>query len=537
MKTKPGASTRNPVQVSVSPASRRMAIMLPLAVVLMSIIFAAIVRGRLLRIPLERDEGEYAYAGQLLLHGIPPYREAFNMKFPGVYAAYAMLMSVFGQSIAGIHLGLLLCNAATIVLVFLLGRRLFGSAAGAAASAAYALLSLGTGVYGTQAHATHFVVLPALAASLLLLYAMDTGGFSALACSGLLFGVAVLMKQHGALLAAAGVMYLIWEQPKSALRNVAIFCAGASIPLALTAVALWIAGVFGRFWFWTFTYAREYVLETSLSTGINYFSASFSHVVGPNLLIWILAASGMLLVWWKKENRAAARFATTLLVFSFLAVCPGLYFREHYFVLMLPAIALLAGAGFAWLQGSLGNALAIGLYAAVLFLPVHQQSDFFFHLSPLEACRRMYLIEPFPEAVQVAEYVRAHTPDGARIAVMGSEPEIYFYANRRGVSGHIYMYGMMEPQPYALTMQNEMIHDIESARPEYIVLSTVVGTWLIRPESSHRIFEWWEGYSTQHYRKVGVAEIAAGESLYQWGSLENYQPRADVVLVVYQRRD
>ena len=52
--------------------------------------------------PLERDEGEYAYAGQLILQGIPPYELAWNMKFPGVYVAYAALMSVFGQ-IAGGH--------------------------------------------------------------------------------------------------------------------------------------------------------------------------------------------------------------------------------------------------------------------------------------------------------------------------------------------------------------------------------------------------------------------------------------------------
>ena len=44
------------------------------------------IRIRLLGIPLERDEGEYAYAGQLMLQGIAPYKLAYNMKFPGTYA-------------------------------------------------------------------------------------------------------------------------------------------------------------------------------------------------------------------------------------------------------------------------------------------------------------------------------------------------------------------------------------------------------------------------------------------------------------------
>ncbi|TMP95942.1 MAG: hypothetical protein E6L08_00160, partial [Verrucomicrobia bacterium] len=87
------------------------------------------IRIRLLGVPLERDEGEYAYAGQLMLQGIPPYKLAYNMKFPGTYAAYALIMSIFGQTITGIHLGLLLVNAATVALVFLLGRKLMNSTA------------------------------------------------------------------------------------------------------------------------------------------------------------------------------------------------------------------------------------------------------------------------------------------------------------------------------------------------------------------------------------------------------------------------
>src|SRR3954454_20677584 len=87
---------------------------------------AEAIRLRLLDLPLERDEGEYAYAGQLMLQGIPPYKLAYNMKFPGVYAAYALIMWIFGQTSIGIHLGLLIVNVASIVTVFLIARRLTG---------------------------------------------------------------------------------------------------------------------------------------------------------------------------------------------------------------------------------------------------------------------------------------------------------------------------------------------------------------------------------------------------------------------------
>src|SRR5436190_13113607 len=129
-----------------------------LAAIILGLVIA--IRIRLLAIPLERDEGEYAYAGQLILQGIPPYKLAYNMKFPGTYAAYALIMSIFGQTIDAIHLGLLLVNATTIALIFLIGRRLIDSTAAIAAAACYAVLSVSPSVLGLAAHATNFVMLP-----------------------------------------------------------------------------------------------------------------------------------------------------------------------------------------------------------------------------------------------------------------------------------------------------------------------------------------------------------------------------------------
>jgi hypothetical protein len=51
--------------------------------------------------PLERDEGEYAYAGELILQGIPLYSVASNLKLPGSYAAQAGIMAIFGQPSPG----------------------------------------------------------------------------------------------------------------------------------------------------------------------------------------------------------------------------------------------------------------------------------------------------------------------------------------------------------------------------------------------------------------------------------------------------
>src|SRR5271165_1064179 len=107
---------------------------------LLIILLFALIRYRLREMPLERDEGEYAYAGQLILQGIPPYQLAYNMKLPGTYAAYAVILAVFGQTPTGIHIGLLIVNAATSVLLFFLAKRLMTPLAGLGTSAAFALL-------------------------------------------------------------------------------------------------------------------------------------------------------------------------------------------------------------------------------------------------------------------------------------------------------------------------------------------------------------------------------------------------------------
>jgi hypothetical protein len=48
-----------------------------------TILFVLIARIHLLSFPFERDEGEYAYIGKLILEGHPPYTLEYNMKFPG----------------------------------------------------------------------------------------------------------------------------------------------------------------------------------------------------------------------------------------------------------------------------------------------------------------------------------------------------------------------------------------------------------------------------------------------------------------------
>jgi multidrug transporter EmrE-like cation transporter len=509
----------------------------PLGISLLAVVAVVIARVRLLGIPLERDEGEYAYIGNLMLQGVAPYGVAANMKLPGTNAAYALLMAIFGRSIVGIHVGFLLVNLATIALVGVLGKRLFGKAAGIAAAASYAVLSVGMGVLGMAAHATHFVILPALGGTILLLRWAENRKWAELIGSGLLFGLAFLMKQPGILLVVFGVLCLLYCQRREKwadfARNVLVFGAATLLPFGVTCALLWRAGVFGKFWLWVFTYARSYVSMRPLAVGVRAFEIGAAPIFWDNVGICVLAVVGLVLLWRDRERREAAVIATLFLGCSFLAVCPGLYFRQHYFVLVLPAMALLVGAAATMPR----SAMALWLVAGALSYSVVRQSDYLFRMTPDEICAAEYGRNPFPEAIPVADYIRTHTSAGERIVVLGSEPEIYFYAERRAVTPYVYVYPLVENQPLAPLMQADFIRDVESAKPEYLVVVNVSASWLIQPGAPSGLFRWMSPYYERRYQQVGVVDLSPQGTIYRWDAeAASYRPRSSNYLLIMRRK-
>jgi hypothetical protein len=534
------------VENQPAPAPSLTARLLPWLVVFLVLGFVAYVRVRVLAMPLERDEGEDAYAGQLCSQGIPPYQLACNMKLPGTYFAYALGMAVFGQTVAGVHLTLLAANALTIVFVFLLGRRLAGNAAGVAACASYGLMSTSTTVLGLAAHATHFVVLFAVPGTLLLWRAFQTGDKRAAFFSGLLYGLAFLMKQPGLVFGLFGLAVLLWREKSAGVkgegsRRIILYLAGLSLPFLLLCVYLEWSGVFASFWFWTFSYARQYATATPLAEGAGYLRDflrdQFSFYIG----FWIFAAVGLVAAWRAAKEKTRLVFVLGFLSFSFLGTTPGFYFRQHYFVLMLPAFALLLGLAVESLRAKRSRWLRFApamLLAGVIGWDVYLQRWAFFQLPPGQLCRAIYGDNPNPEAQVAGEFIRAHSPPAARVGVVGSEPEIYFYACRPSATQFLYTYPLMEKQPFAEAMQQQMIRELESARPEFMVLVVNRYSWLFKDDSNVEILAWAEQFLKQNYQCTGLVDLrsdAAGLNL--WGeAAANLARKPEQYLAVYQRK-
>ena len=365
-------------------------------------------------------------------------------------------------------------------------------------------------------------------------------------------GLAFLMKQPGVIFILFGAQEIAssgWKDPeerKKLRARLGVYGAGAAIPYLLTCAVLYRAGVFAKFWFWTVSYARQYATSTDVMQGLKYLREIVPDLFFGAPVVWCFAAAGLFALVRERGKSAALSFEVSLLGWSFVGASAGLYYRNHYFIVMLPAVCLLAGKATAWSIAQLAerirmNPLRLSAIGAAVFTlgyaqALYAQRAIFFEMSPEKIVRSEYGGNPFPEAIAFGKYIKEHSDADARVAVLGSEPEIYFYAQRHSATGYIYTYGLMEEQKFASRMQQEMIGEIEKAKPEYVVKVMVPASWLRKTNSDTTILYWAEKYIRDDYRLVGIADIGM-TTTYHWDdAAEGYRPLSKYSVYLYKRK-
>lgn len=518
-------------------------------ILLLVLALSAHIRLNHLSIPFERDEGEYGYAAHLILQGTYPFQETYNMKMPGIYFAYAGVMGIFGDSVEGVHLGLLFVTLLTSFLLYFTLRRLYSPLVGCTAAGVYAILPLIPRLQGMAGNAEHFVLLFAVPGLLFLILAVDQKNRGLLFPSGLLLGTAFVVKQHGLAFLLFGLFYLALAGGRGRLRNLLWLGLSSILPFLVTVLLMIRAGVFDRFWFWTFTYAGRYVTMTSLIDGMVWLRSFMGHLVASSPVPWVLGAIGLLSLGSDRMTRLQKGFAIGFFLFSFAAVSPGFYFRPHYFILLLPSIGLLAGIGLESLKRGIerlldrprskaGWAIGLILLLAATGHSVYLQRNPFFSMSSAQLIRAAYGMNPFLEAPEVARVIQARSGADDRIAVIGSEPEIYYYAGRRAATGYLYTYPLTESHPFAERMQKEMISEIEHHLPRFVVFVGNPFSWTINPGGPTPIFDWFNDFVVKRYDLIGTAEtLSFDETRYVWDeAATSYQKRSRFWMDVFERK-
>jgi len=165
------------------------------------------------------------------------------------------------------------------------------------------------------------------------------------------------------------------------------------------------------------------------------------------------------------------------------------------------------------------------------------QRDYLFEMSPAQISEQSYQGNPFIEAPHIADYIRTHSSDGDRVAIFGSEPEICFYSDRRSASAYLCMYDLVSRQTYAKRMREEMMREVETAKPEYVVFVRNRMSWLSTSRDAEKaVLDWVRGYLAGAYHRVGAIDHLADQITCRWDDeAPGYAPQSDTYILLFRR--
>ncbi|MEV6958064.1 glycosyltransferase family 39 protein [Streptomyces sp. NPDC051207] len=346
------------------------------------------------------DEGYLAVQARILAHGGALYDTVVDRKPPLVPWLYEAAFAVTGSgTLTSVRVLAVLAQLLTAVLLASLARRHWGDRAGRTAGVLYLLISVGLNPEDAQAAGFEVFILPCTAAAM---WCADRRRWGA---AGIAVGCAFLAKQTG----GAVLLPVLWLSRGShgGLLGVA---AGAALPVLGAALVTDPAG----FLFWTVTGSGGYAS----------FTGSELHVLGravANSALVAVACAGLLppLVRAPRLTRTGTPALWLWLAASAGAVVTGFHFFGHYYLQLLPPLALLATAALHVLpRERLVTAVLTSACCCALFLA-------------------WGLFAPRPEldhARRLADAVARRTDPGDRVLVWGMHPETYWFADRAPAS-------------------------------------------------------------------------------------------------------
>jgi 4-amino-4-deoxy-L-arabinose transferase-like glycosyltransferase len=476
-------------------------------------VFACLLRWPIAPVPLERDEGEYAYIAQRWWLGEVPYRDSFDQKPPGVFVAYAVIERAIGTSPAAIHWGTQFYTLGTLALILVVGRQLFGPTEGLLAALFAAFMTADLCVLGQSANTEVFMILPLTAAFFATLRAFESWSTGWALVAGVCGSLALLCKQvalpnvalSGALLLATGAAR--W-------RLVLAFAVGGLLGLTPTIAYFAAERALPQFWDCVVAHNLTYAQRVAWSEYPCWFWLSFRGVLGqwwPILLLGTLGSSVAGLT--EAGYRNPRGIVVIWLLASAVGISIGGYFRGHYYVQAIPPLAILAGRGAMLVaQRQLRpKRFAFGLTIAAIAWGIVVAPWYYLYGTPEHKIGWIYAGCPFAESVPVAAYLREHSRPEETTFVFGSEPQILYYAQRPSASRYIFSYPLMTPFPDTRERQRDVIRELTERPPRFLVFVHLEGSFLGDDGTPTDLREFIDGLGRNDYRPV--AWVTAGDKV------------------------
>jgi hypothetical protein len=100
------------------------------------------------------------------------------------------------------------------------------------------------------------------------------------------------------------------------------------------------------------------------------------------------------------------------------------------------------------------------------------------------------------------------------------------------------VYPLVEAHEFAAHLQQQMIDEIESQAPQFLITVNVNTSWMASSEAARTIFDWVNRYAALHYRRVGLLDIQSQtKTVTTWGDgAQSTQPLSAAFVAVYERR-
>jgi hypothetical protein len=451
-------------------------------------------RAPLADIPLERDEGEYAYTAQRWLKGGIPYQDNFDQKPPGVFMAYAVFLWIGGVSPAAIHWGAQLYTLAAITVVFLLGRKLFSAPAGLLAATLLAFMTTHPSVFGNAANTETFLMLPTTAAFLTALRAVERDSLTWGFLTGLLGGVGLLFKQIALFSLLFTAALLLWGCRRR-LSQVAALGLGVLVVLGAVCAAFAFAGAWHEFYDCVIGHNLSWAGRIPLALYPAVFWSQFRGVVVAFWPVFVFALAGCLplLHGEDKPRRSSSGLVVLWLLFCCAGAATGGAFYPHYFIPALPAVALLAGFGMTLvfppgrsaIRGALPYLACAGVigYALWVELPIYSPG------SHEAKCAHIYGSDTFQHSRAVADLVASLTQPDDPVFILGSEPQILVYAQRRSASRYKVVYPLLANFRETRARQQGVLHELEASPPEIMIAVFRPNSLILDPDAPRDLFQ------------------------------------------------
>ena len=380
------------------------------------------------------SEAMYSVVANEIVDGGRPYIDAIERKPPLLFWTYAAIFKVAGEfNWKALHIVALVWTLCAMAGLYLVGRELFDRKTGLIAAFFYSVFQHWWTWKNLSFDGEMLMNLPIIWAWAIAFRRSSSRLRPELFAAGVLLSAAFLLKQPAAIAAVPLGIYLLLPSyrasrsltPTNSISQAAILTAGFFAALGLVTIVLWKQGILHEAFYWTI--ADHDVPHVFWQKGI-VITLVFLGVCLPLVIGAIMACRDKSEIWTGRTAERTALFG--LLAASAIGAAAGARFYPHYYVQLIPPLALLAAPYYArlwsrairpphWLLRPAVTYAWLGL--TVIAFSIEHWTGLAQRRLPSEAGR----------------YLSTHSRPDDRIFVWGQTPEIYLDAYRRPASRYI----------------------------------------------------------------------------------------------------